>query len=118
MFFLCRMLENPTNQCTPIFRGVYSLIIPPRRGEESKALRAREDNHRRVKNKSREGNCKGKGRRKGRRKGRGKGRRKGRGKGRRKGRGKGRRKGRRKERRKGRRKGRRKKRRKGSRREG
>ena len=43
-------------------RGVYSSIIPPPRGgKESKALRAREENQRRVKKKGREGERKGEG---------------------------------------------------------
>ena len=62
MFFYVECLKSnlSTWQCTAIFRGVYSFIIPQRGGgEESKALRAREENQR-VKNKGREGNCKGK----------------------------------------------------------
>ena len=47
------MLKNPTI--------LHSFIIPPR-GEESKVLRASKENQRIVKNKGREGNCKGKGR--------------------------------------------------------
>ena len=48
-------------------RGVYSSIIspPPRWGKESKALRAREENQRRVKKKGREGKGKEKGKGKG-----------------------------------------------------
>ena len=45
-------------------RGVYSSIIPPKGGNESKALRARAENQRRVKKKGR-----GKGRRRKRGKG-------------------------------------------------
>ena len=54
-------------------RGVYSSIIPPpllKGGKESKALRAREENQRRVKKKGREGE------REGERKEKGKGRKK------------------------------------------
>ena len=51
-------------------QGCIFFYNPPKGGgrEESKALRAREENQR-VKNKGREGNCKGKGRRKRRGKG-------------------------------------------------
>ena len=43
-------------------RGVYSSIIPsPKGGKESKALRAREENQRRVKKKGREGKREGEG---------------------------------------------------------
>ena len=56
-----------------LLRGVYSSIIPPPPkggGKESKALRAREGNQRRVKKKGREGKRKGRGKRR-RRKGKG-----------------------------------------------
>ena len=52
-----------------ICRGVYSSIIPPVGGKESKALRAREENQR-VKKKGREGKGKEKGKGKGKEKGR------------------------------------------------
>ena len=54
-----------------LLRGVYSSIIPPQGGgKESKALRAREGNQRRVKKKGREGKRKGRGKGR-RRKGKG-----------------------------------------------
>ena len=56
-----------------IFRGVYSSIIPPPPqggGKESKALRTREGNQRRVKKKGREKKGKEKGKGKGKEKGR------------------------------------------------